>query len=77
MNGNPMQMIMQMLMGGNNPQQLANQLMQNNPQMMAIANQMKQSGMPPAQFLQQYAKQNGKNIQPLLDMLSKRGINIK
>ena len=75
--GNPMQMIMQMLMSGNNPQQLANQLMQNNPQMMAIANQMKHSGMPPAQFLQQYAKQNGKNIRPLLDMLYKRGINIK
>lgn len=36
MNGNPMQMVMQMLMSGNNPQQLANQLMQSNPQMNAI-----------------------------------------
>ena len=40
MNGNPMQMVMQMLMGGNNPQQLANQLVQSNPQMNAIVNQM-------------------------------------
>lgn len=35
MNGNPMQMIMQMLMSGNNPNQLVQQLMQNNPQMAA------------------------------------------
>lgn len=74
---NPMQMIMQMLMSGNNPSQLANQLMQSNPQMNAIANQMKNSGMKPAEFLQQYAHQNGKNVQPLLDMLSKRGIDIR
>lgn len=72
-----MQMIMQMLMSGNNPNQLVQQLMQNNPQMAAVANQMKQSGMPPVQFLQQYAKQNGKNVQPLIDMLNKRGINLK
>lgn len=77
MAGNQMQMIMQMLMSGNNPQQLANQIMQNNPQMNAIANQMKNSGMSSMEFLQQYAKQNGKNIQPLLNMLSQRGINLK
>lgn len=70
MNGNPMQMVMQMLMSGNNPQQLANQLMQSNPQMNAIANQMKNSGMSLTEFLQQYAKQNGQNIQPILNMLS-------
>lgn len=77
MNGNPMQMVMQMLMSGNNPQQLANQLVQSNPQMNAIANQMRQSGMQPMEFLQNYARQNGKDIQPLLNMLSKRGINLK
>lgn len=76
MNGNPMQMVMQMLMSGNNPQQLASQLMQGNPQMNAIANQMKNSGMSSIQFLQQYAKQNGKNIQPLINMLSQRGIKL-
>lgn len=74
MNGNPMQMIMQMLMSGNNPNQLANQLMQSNPQLNAIANQMKNSGMPPMQFLQNYAKQHNQNIQPMIDMLNKRGI---
>ena len=72
-----MQMVMQMLMGGSNPQKLANQLVQSNPQMNAIANQMKQSGMSSAEFLQQYAKQNGQNIQPILNMLSQRGINLK
>lgn len=77
MTGNPMQMIMQMLTSGNNPQQLASQLMQNNPQMNAIANQMKQSGMSSVEFLQHYAKQTGQNIQPMLNMLSQRGINLK
>lgn len=72
-----MQMVMQMLMSGSNPQQLANQLMKSNPQMNAIANQMKQSGMSSAEFLKQYAKQNGQDIQPLLNMLSQRGINLK
>ena len=72
-----MQMVMQMLMSGNKPQELANQLMQSNPQMNAIGNQMKQSGMSSAEFLQQYAKQNGKNIQPLINMLSQRGITLK
>ena len=72
-----MQMVMQMLMGGSNPQKLANQLVQSNPQMNAIANQMKQSGMSSTEFLQQYAKQNGQNIQPLLNMLSQRGIHLK
>ena len=72
-----MQMVMQMLMSGSNPQKLATQLVQNNPQMNAIANQMKQSGMSSTEFLQQYAKQNGQNIQPLLNMLSQRGINLK
>lgn len=76
MNGNPMQMVMQMLMSGNNPQQLASQIMQSNPQMNAIATQMKNSGMSSTQFLQQYAKQNGKNIQPLINMLSQRGIKL-
>lgn len=75
--GNPMQMLMQMMMSGNNPQQLVNQLISSNPQMRAVANQMKNSGMSSMQFLQQYAKQNGKDIQPMLDMLNKRGINIK
>lgn len=72
-----MQMVMQMLMSGQNPQQLANQLVQSNPQMNAIANQMKNSGMSSVEFLQQYAKQNGQNIQPMLNMLSQRGINLK
>lgn len=76
MNGNMLPMIMQMLSSGNNPNQLVQQLMQNNPQMNSIANQMRNSGMPPKEFLMQYARQNGKNIQPLLDMLSKRGINL-
>lgn len=76
MNGNMLPMIMQMLSSGNNPNQLVQQLMQNNPQMNSIANQMRNSGMPPKDFLMQYAQQNGKNIQPLLDMLSKRGINL-
>lgn len=74
MNGNPIQMIMQMMMKGNNPNQLVQQMIQNNPQANAIANQMKQSGMPPKEFLMQYARQNNINVQPLINMLSNRGI---
>lgn len=74
---NPMQMIMQMMMSGNNPQQLVNQLMNSNPQMRTIANQMKSSGMSSMEFLQQYAKQKGVDVNPMIETLSKRGINLK
>lgn len=74
MGGNIMQMVIQMLIGGNNPNQLAQQLVQTNPQMKAIANQMKNSGMSPKQFLEQYAKQNNIDVNPIMQMLSKRGI---
>lgn len=74
MNGNPIQMIMQMMATGNNPNQIVQQIMRNNPQANAIVNQMRQSGLPPKQFLEQYAKQNNVNLQPIINLLSQRGI---
>ena len=39
-------------------------LFQQNPQMQVLYNQMLQSGLPPVQFVMQYARQNNINIQP-------------
>ena len=74
MNGNPMQFLMQMLSGGNNPQQIVQNMVQNNPQMNAILSQAKQSGMSMEQYVRQYAKQRNIDIQPMLNMLNKKGI---
>jgi hypothetical protein len=68
----PMQFIMQALSGGN-IQQSVQQMAQQNPQYAAMLNQMKSSGMTPQNFVLQYAKQSGVDIQPLLNMLRQRG----
>lgn len=75
-NGNPMQMIMDLLSSGNNPQQMIQSLASQNPQLQAIMNQMTSSGMTPRDFVLQYAKQNNVNIQPLINMMNQRGIKM-
>lgn len=71
---NPIEMIIECLMGGNNPDQMVQQLLQQNPELNAYMGQMKQNNMSPKEFLNQYAKQNNINVQPLINMLQKRGI---
>lgn len=66
MNNNPMNILQQFLSMGPNPQMIQQALFQQNPQMQVIYNQMMQSGLPPIQFVMQYAKQN--NINP--DMIN-------
>lgn len=66
MNNNPMNILQQFLTMGPNPQMIQQALFQQNPQMQVIYNQMVQSGLPPIQFVMQYAKQN--NINP--DMIN-------
>lgn len=73
---NPMQLIMQVLMSGGNPQAVINQIARQNPQAATLLNQMNNSGMNPKEFAMQYAKQNNINPQPLINMLSKRGIKL-
>ena len=68
---NRLNMLMSLLSG--NPQQMMN----NNPQFKAILNQAQNSGMSMRDFTMQYAKQNNIDIQPMLDMLAKRGFRIK
>lgn len=75
-NNNPLNMIMQMISGGQNPQQIINQVVGQNPQLQVLLNQAQQSGMTPQQYAMQYAKQNNIDIQPLLNMFSQKGIKL-
>ena len=59
---NPVNIFQQFLSMGSNPQMIQQALFQQNPQMQVIYNQMMQSGLPPMQFVMQYARQN--NIDP-------------
>lgn len=70
---NPMNAIMQMMSGGGNPQQMVQMLMQRNPQFSAIMNQVKNSGMTTEQYARQYAKQNGINIDQMVNALRRKG----
>lgn len=62
MNNNPLGMFQQFLSMGSNPQMIQQNIFQQNPQLQVIYNQMMQSGLPPMQFVMQYARQN--NIDP-------------
>lgn len=73
MNGNPMNILMQMMSGGN-PQQMLQGAVQNNPQLKAILNQQKQSGMSMEQYVRQLAQQQGVDINPMVQFLHQRGI---
>lgn len=74
MNNIDMNLLMGLLSGGNNPEQMVQNLAQKNPNMNAVLQQVKQSGMSMKDFTMQYAKNNGIDIQPLLNMMSQRGI---
>ena len=68
MNSNIINNIIQML--NYNP----NDLIKQNPQAQILFNQMQQSGMSVKDFTMQYAKNNGIDIQPLINMMSQKGI---
>lgn len=72
---NDMNLLMNMLTSGNNPEQFVKNMISQNPQLNAVYSQAKESGMPMKDFVMQYAKQNNMNIQPFVDMLTKRGVN--
>jgi hypothetical protein len=74
MNNIDMNSLMALLNGANNPQQMVEGMIKNNPQMNAVFQQVQQSGMSMKDFTMQYAKNNGINIQSLLNMMSQKGI---
>lgn len=74
MNNIDMNLLMGLISGGNNPEQMVENMAKNNANANAVLQQVKQSGMSMKDFTLNYAKQNNINIQPLLDMMSKRGI---
>ena len=73
---NPLNMLMQFMSMGNNPQQIIQNFINQHPQAQMVFNQMKQSGLTPQQYVMQYAKQNNIDINPLLQMMSQRGVNL-
>lgn len=75
-NQNPMNFLMNLMSMGNNPQQIINNVLNQNPQMQVAINQMKSSGMSTKDYVLQYARQNNINIQPIIQMMNSRGINI-
>lgn len=66
--------VLQMLSVNQNPNQIIQQAIQRNPQAQIMFNQMQQSGMNAKDFTLQYARQNNINLQPILNVLSQRGI---
>ena len=73
---NPLQVLLQMAMGGQNPEMIMNQMLRQNPQLQIMLNQAQQSGMSPRDYTLQYARQNNINIQPLVNMFSNKGIKL-
>lgn len=69
-----MNLLMNLMTGGNNPQQIMQNLAKQNPNVNAILTQVSNSGMSMKDFTMQYAKQNNINLQPFIDMMSQRGI---
>lgn len=72
MNGNPMQMVMQMLMNGGDVDGFIKNLSSQNTTVKAVMNQQKQSGMNMKDFVTQYAKQNNINIDNIINMIKKQ-----
>lgn len=76
MNGNLMNGLMQILSMGSNPQQIVTNMIRQNPQANAVISQAQQSGMSMEQFARQYAKQNGIDLEPILNTLRQRGMRV-
>ena len=76
MNNNIANLIMQMMSNGQDPNQVVQQVISKNPQAQVFFNQMKQSGMSTKDFTLQSAKQNNINIEPILNILSQKGIKL-
>lgn len=69
-----MNLLMGLLNSNGNPEALINSLANQNPNINSVLKQAQASGLSMKDFTMQYAKQKGINIQPFVDMMSKRGI---
>lgn len=69
-----MNSLMALISGASNPEQMVQGMIKNNPNMNAVFQQVQQSGMSMKDFTLNYAKQNGIDIQPFLNMMSQKGI---
>lgn len=73
-NNSAMNFLMNILASGKNPEALVKNMISQNPQFNAVYNQAQQSGMSMKDFTMQYARQNNIDIQPLINMVSQKGI---
>ena len=69
-----MNLLMGLLNSNGNPEALIDSLANQNPNINSVLKQAQASGLSMKDFTMQYAKQKGINIQPFVDMMSKRGI---
>lgn len=76
MNPNDINGFMNMISMINNPNQALQSIMSQNSQFAGILNQARNTNGGIKAYLRQYAKQNNINIQPVLDMLAQRGVQI-
>lgn len=74
-NSNPMLFLEQMLSMGN-PQMVVQNMIRQNPQAKIIFNQLAQSGMSTKDFVLQYAKQHNIDLNPLIQVVSRNGIQL-
>lgn len=76
MNNNIANLVIKMITNGQNPNQVVEQVINKNQEAQILFNQMKQSGMSTKDFTLQFAKQNNINIEPILNILSQKGIKL-
>lgn len=76
MNGNPLQMILQMKNGGMSPQNILNQMMQQNPQASQMITQLQNqaNGRSPREMALQSAKQVGMSDQDFNQLIGMLGL---
>lgn len=69
-----MNALMTLITMDNNPEQMVENMVKTDPNANAVIQQVQQSGMSMKDFTINYAKKNRINIQPLISMMSQKGI---
>ena len=76
MNNNVLGVLNQLIGLGNSPQQIISNALMQNPSYNMVFNQVKTSGLSMRDYVIQYARQNGIDLQPMINMLNQRGIKL-
>ena len=76
MNNNVLNVLNQLIGLGNSPQQIISNALMQNPSYNMVFNQVKTSGLSMRDYVIQYARQNGIDLQPMINMLNQKGIKL-